>query len=251
MSDPVIEFKQVSHAFRGGVEGLKEVSFLVEPGEFIILCGKNGSGKTTLLRHLNALSLPTKGQVRVAGISTTKNPGHARQVVGMVFADVQNQIVGETVADDVAFGPENLGLPEREINRRVDHSLQAVGMDHMAESRPFVLSGGEKQRVAVAGVLAMESRVIIFDEPFSNLDYPGVCQVLLQMVELHKAGKTIIVATHDIEKVAAHANRVLVMDQGRLAWDGALDQIVGNIERYGVRKPCAALMGQEIASWLT
>ncbi|MBI9077152.1 MAG: ABC transporter ATP-binding protein [Desulfatibacillum sp.] len=250
MPKPVIEFMEVSHIFPGGIRGLDKVSFQVAPGEFIILCGKNGSGKTTVLRHMNALSLPTEGEVLVSGVSTKKNPAHARQVVGMVFADVRNQIVGETVADDVAFGPENLGLPEQEINHRVTKSLEAVSMGHMAERRPYLLSGGEKQRVAVAGVLAMDSRVIVFDEPFSNLDYPGVQQVLIQMVKLHKAGKTIIVATHDIEKVAAHASRVLVMDQGRLVRDGALDQVVHDIEQYGVRRPCATLLGREVNSWL-
>ncbi|SHK50841.1 biotin transport system ATP-binding protein [Desulfatibacillum alkenivorans DSM 16219] len=250
MAESVLEFKKVTHTFAGGTRGLSGVSFRAAPGEFIILCGKNGSGKTTLLRHMNALSLPSEGEVLVAGVSTRKNPVQARQVVGMVFSDVRNQIVGETVADDVAFGPENLGLPEEEINKRVKASLEAVGMGHMGDRRPYLLSGGEKQRTAVAGVLAMESRVIVFDEPFSNLDYPGVKQVLQQMVNLHGLGKTIIVATHDIEKVAAHAGRILVMDNGRLALDCSLEEAAPDLEKYGVRRPCASLFGREVDSWL-
>ena len=250
MSALVINFVDVSHTYSGGISGLNRVSLQVKSGEFVILCGRNGSGKTTLLRHMNALSLPTEGEVLVAGVSTRKNPAYARQVVGMVFADVRNQIVGETVADDVAFGPENLGLPEQEIDKRVEESLKAVGMGHMGDRRPYLLSGGEKQRVAIAGVLAMKSEVIVFDEPFSNLDYPGVRQVLQQMVHLHQAGKTVIVATHDIEKVAAHASRVLVMSQGGLVRDGRLDEVAQDVEQYGVRRPCASRLGQEVGSWL-
>ena len=154
------------------------------------------------------------------------------------------------MADDVAFGPENLGLPEEEINKRVAASLEAVGMGRMGDRRPYLLSGGEKQRTAVAGVLAMDSQVIVFDEPFSNLDYPGVRQVLRQMVSLHQTGKTIVVAAHDIEKAAAHAGRILVMDQGRLAMDGPLEEAGPELEKYGVRRPCALLYGREIGSWL-
>ncbi len=251
MSGPIITFDRVCHDFSGRIPGLQDLTLDISRGEFLIICGCNGSGKTTLLRHMNALLTPTRGEVRVDGISTAKKPARARQLVGMVFADVQNQIVGETVADDVAFGPENLGLEEAEIDRRVQRSLVAVGMDHMADRRPHLLSGGEKQRVAVAGVLAMEPEVIVFDEPFSNLDYPGVRQVLSQMVALHESGKTLVVATHDIEKVTAHANRVVVMDQGKVALDGPVAQVSAHLEEYGVKKPCAAQWGKDTPSWLT
>ena len=246
----MIEIRNLSHRFSDGTLGLDRVDLSVGQGEFVVIAGANGSGKTTLLRHINGLLSPENGSVILDGRSVAQDPIRARRLAGMVFQDADRQIVGETVFDDVAFGPENLNLERGEIERRVTRALETVGLAHLADQRPHVLSGGEKRRLAVAGVLAMEPRVIMLDEPFSNLDYPGVRQVLSQILALHDGGNTLLVATHDLEKVIAHANRLVLMQRGRVVRDGLPAAIVTQTESYGVRQPCATRLGLEVRSWL-
>jgi biotin transport system ATP-binding protein len=229
---------------------LDGITLEIEAGAYVVIAGANGSGKTTLLRHLNGLLRPTSGSVRVAGVSVQENLIQSRVLVGMVFQDADSQIVGETVREDVAFGPENLRLERVEIDRRVDEALSATGLMHLAYKRPHLLSGGEKRRLAIAGILAMRPRVIVFDEPFANLDYPGVRQVLDQILRLHRAGGTIIVTTHDLEKVLAHADRLIFMRGGRIEGDGPPPALVGRAESFGVRSPRAVHLGVEALSWL-
>jgi biotin transport system ATP-binding protein len=150
----------------------------------------------------------------------------------------------------VAFGPENLRLDHDQIRERVALALDVAGLKDFAEQRPHLLSGGEKRRLAIAGILAMEPRVIAFDEPFASLDYPGVKQVLRQILTLHQAGHTIVVITHDLEKVLAHADRLIIMQKGKIVRDGVPAEIVGDIEPLGVRAPCASHLGMEVQSWL-
>jgi biotin transport system ATP-binding protein len=247
----IIEIDHLTHRFADGAIGVEGVTLAIEEGAFVVIAGANGSGKTTLLRHLNGLLRPTSGSVRVAGACVTANPIQARVRVGMVFQDADSQIVGETVRDDVAFGPENLRLDRAEIDRRVAEALTATGLAHLADKRPHLLSGGEKRRLAIAGILAMRPRVIVFDEPFVNLDYPGVRQVLDQMLRQHRAGSTIIVTTHDLEKVLAHADRLVFMRAGRIAGDGPPPAMVARAEAFGVRRPRAAHLGVEALSWLS
>ncbi|MBW2483108.1 MAG: ABC transporter ATP-binding protein, partial [Deltaproteobacteria bacterium] len=168
----IIEIENLKHHFADGTPGLDGINLKILEGTFVIIAGTNGSGKTTLIRHLNGLLLPTDGFVKVAGVSVKKNPMRARRLVGMMFQDADSQIVGETVCADVAFGPENLGLDNDQIDERVARALDAVGLKNFAEQRPHLLSGGEKRRLAIAGILAMQPRVIAFDEPFASLDYP-------------------------------------------------------------------------------
>ena len=246
----LIEIKNLIHHFPGGLPGLNGIDLAIDAGEFVVIAGENGSGKTTLLRHLNGLLMPTEGEVSVAGFSVVKNPAQARQTVGMVFQDPDSQIVGETVADDVAFGPENLGLTRGEIDSRVIEALAAVGLTDLADRRPHTLSGGEKRRVAIAGVLAMKPSVMVFDEPFDSLDYPGVRQILGQIVDLHNDGRTVIVTTHDVEKVIAHAGRLVILKDGKVARNGQPSEVLSGIETLGVREPCASRQGQEVVSWL-
>jgi biotin transport system ATP-binding protein len=225
---------------------LDAVSLSVEGGEFVVIAGPNGSGKTTLLRSLIGLIFPESGSVRVCGKPVKNDPLHARQQVGMVFQDADSQIVGETVYDDAAFGPENLGLTRPQIDRRVTQALAVVGLDGQEDKRPHLLSGGEKRRLAIAGVLAMEPGVLLMDEPFSNLDYPATRRVLAQILELHRNGHTVIITTHDLEKVVAHAQRLVVMAAGRVVEDGAPIEVVAGIERFGIRPPCSVQLGQGI-----
>lgn len=246
----ILEIENLSHRFADGTHGLKNINLTIEEGTFVVIAGQNGSGKTTLLRHLNGLLLPTTGTVRVAGIPVPENLISARQMVGMVFQDADSQIVGETVSDDVAFGPENLCLDRREVTRRVARALDLVNLLDLKNQKPHLLSGGEKRRLAIAGILAMEPKVLVFDEPFSSLDYPGIKQVLRQIISLHQAGHTILVAAHDLEKVIAHTDRLVIMNHGKVVKDGSPDRLIGELEAFGIRQPCAYRLGVEVQSWL-
>jgi biotin transport system ATP-binding protein len=247
----IIEIENLSHRFEDGTLGLDRISLQIQEGAFVVVAGPNGSGKTTLIRHLNGLLLPTSGSVKLAGVPVKHNLLRARCLVGMMFQDADSQIVGETVYEDVAFGPENLQLNRKQIGERVIRALDAVDLTGFADQSPHLLSGGEKRRLAIAGILAMEPRIIVFDEPFASLDYPGVIQVLKQILALHQSGHTILVITHDLEKVLAHADRLIVMQKGQIVRDGAPAEMVNAVETLGVRPPCASLLGLEIQSWLS
>lgn len=246
---PIIDVIGLSHTYTDEGTGIRDITFSVFPGDFILVAGRNGSGKSTLFRHLNGLLLPDCGEVLVNGISVSKNPIAARKTIGMVFQDPDTQIVGETVSGDIAFGPENLGLPRVEINTRVESLLHAMGLTGLGARNPATLSGGQKRRLAIAGVLAMEPRVLVLDEPFSNLDYPGCLDLLACILRLHGQGHTILLATHDIERVLAHATRMIILDQGTIARDGDPSDLVHQVEDYGVRKPCYVRLGLECQPW--
>jgi len=246
----IIEIENLSHRFEDGTLGLDRISLQIQEGAFVVIAGPNGSGKTTLIRHLNGLLLPTVGSVKLAGVPVRNDLLRARCLVGMMFQDADSQIVGETVYEDVAFGPENLRLDRNRIGQRVTQAIDAVGLTDLTDQSPHLLSGGEKRRLAIAGILAMEPRVIAFDEPFASLDYPGVKQVLKQILALHQSGHTILVITHDLEKVLAHADRLIIMQRGKIVKDGVPAEIVSAVEAYGVRTPCASLLGMEVQSWL-
>ncbi len=233
----IIEIKNLSHSFSDGTMGLDNVNLNIREGAFVVIAGRNGSGKTTLLRHLNGLLIPSAGIVRLAGVPVTDNLLRARQMVGMVFQEAESQVVGETVYDDVAFGPENLSLDRNEIKKRVSNTLKAVSLSSLADQRPHILSGGEKRRLAIAGILAMNPSIVVFDEPFSNLDYPGCKQLLEQILSLHKAGNTILVATHELEKIVSHADHLVIMEDGKVVRDGLPEEVVKGIEAFGVKEP--------------
>jgi biotin transport system ATP-binding protein len=246
----IIEISDLSHVFTDGRIGLAGINLHIERGTFVVLAGANGAGKSTLLKHLNGLLLPSAGEVRVAGVSVAADPRHARQVVGMVFQDADSQIVGETVRDDTAFGPENLCWPRNKIMQSVDAALDLLGLQELSERSPHLLSGGEKRRLAIAGVLAMEPEVIVLDEPFANLDYQGIRQVLGHLVALHASGRTLVVCVHDLEKVLAHGERLLIMAGGKVVADGLPEVVAAGAESYGVRVPAALRLGGRVESWL-
>lgn len=200
---------------------LRGIDLSIERGEFVAIVGANGSGKSTLARHLNGLLLPSAGQVWVDGL-TTANSGHLaaiRQRVGMVFQNPDHQLVASTLEEDVAFGPENLGLPPADIRRRVDEALAVVGLDGYRLQPPHLLSGGQKQRAAIAGVLAMRPACIVLDEPTSMLDPPGRRQVLDTICRLNAEGITVVLITQAMDE-AALARRLVVMAAGQIAGDG-------------------------------
>ena len=229
---PFLEFKDVEYSYVGGddelVPALKSVSFSVERGEFVALVGCNGSGKSTLARLCNGLITPDGGQVLVDGAATTDKSAlfDIRKKIGIVFQNPDNQMVTTIVEDDVAFGPENLGLPPDEIRSRVDWALKSVGMYEHAKSGPFRLSGGQKQRVAIAGVLAIKPQLMILDEATGMLDPNGRREVLDVIKRLNRdEGMTVIMITHFMEE-AALADRIIVLKNGSVAADGGNELFV-------------------------
>jgi cobalt transport protein ATP-binding subunit len=246
----MIELKNVHHHYPDGTRALKGIDLYISDGEFLLICGPNGSGKTTLIRLMSGLLKPSAGSIHINGLDPIHASPEVRRLVGMVFQDPDSQIVGETVKEDIAFGPENLGLPNEEITERVDWALRVMGLKDLSEKPCYLLSGGEKRRLAIAGVLAMRPQVILFDEPFSFLDYPGICEVLKHMINLHREGHTLVVATHDVEKVVAHVDRIAVIHDGELKIAGPPEELLIKLPQFGVRPPCYTLLGGEKISWL-
>ena len=205
---------------------LEDVSFVVPKGSFTCIIGQNGSGKSTLAKNLNALLQPTSGKVLVDGLDTSdeQNLWKIRSKVGMVFQNPDNQIVSAVVEDDVAFGPENLGVDPEEIRRRVDSALKGVEMYGFRKKAPHMLSGGQKQRIAIAGAVAMEPECIVFDEPTAMLDPRGRAEVLQVIRELNEKGITTVLITHFMEE-AAQADNVIVLDSGVIKMSGTPREI--------------------------
>ena len=204
----------------------------IQAGEFVAVLGHNGSGKSTFAKHINALLLPTEGTIWIDGMDTAKEPElwKIRQKAGMVFQNPDNQIIGTVVEEDVGFGPENMGIPTDDIWKRVNDSLEKVGMTAYRYQSPNKLSGGQKQRVAIAGVMAMRPRCIILDEPTAMLDPNGRKEVLEAVRELNRKEKvTVILITHHMDE-AVDADRVLVMDQGQIAMDGTPKEVFSRVE---------------------
>jgi len=247
----MIEIRNLHHCYPDGTHALKGVDLTIAEGEFLLICGLNGSGKTTLIRLICGLLKPTSGSIRLNGLNNPHASQEIRSLVGMVFQDPDSQIVGETVREDVAFGPENLGLPSEEITERVNGALRLMGLENLSEKPCYLLSGGEKRRLSIAGVLAMKPRIILFDEPFSHLDYPGIREVLKHMVHLHRQGHTLVVTTHDVEKVIAHVDRICINHDGELKAEGLPEDLIRELPRFGIRPPCYALLGKEKISWLS
>lgn len=245
-----IEIRRLTKVFPDGTVALNPIDLTVNPNEFIVLAGANGSGKTVLAKHLIGLMTPTSGQVMFKSVPIEKNLQDVRQAIGFIFQDSDNQIVGQTVGEDVAFGPKNLRLPMPEVEARVSRALDVVGMSSLRHQRPAKLSGGQKRKVAIAGILAMNPEVVILDEPFTGLDLPGVVQVLSEIVRLHQGGHTIIVITHELEKVLAHATRLIVMDRGNVVKDGPPQTLLGEVEAFGLRIGCPGTVNLENMTWL-
>lgn len=229
----VIEIKDLRFAYPGSEgETIKGISLGIERGSFVAVLGHNGSGKSTLAKHLNAILLPSSGSVLVNGMDTAieKHLLDIRRSVGMVFQNPDNQIVANVVEDDVAFAPENLGVPPKEIRQRVDDALKAVDMYDFRLHAPHLLSGGQKQRAAIAGVLAMEPEVIVLDEPTAMLDPKGRREVIKTVSRLcREKGITVVLITHHMSE-CIDADRVIVMSNGEVAADGKPENVFSNVE---------------------
>ncbi|SEH22161.1 energy-coupling factor transporter ATPase [Selenomonas sp. KH1T6] len=253
-----IEIENLEHVYQGAAgaahKALDKVNLSIEQGEFVAVLGANGSGKSTLARHLNGLLLPSSGQVRIEGLSTADAAERnelwkIRSKVGMVFQNPDNQLIAAVVEDDVAFGPENLGVEPMEIRQRVMNALQAVGMARFRKRAPHLLSGGQKQRVAIAGALAMETDCLVLDEPTAMLDPQGRKEVLEVVKRLHREkGLTVILITHFMEEAMA-AQRVLVMDQGRAVMEGTPREIfvrTKELKALGLEAPMAGELAERL-----
>ena len=238
----IVEVKDVVYEYvrrdeEGNIEGITravdDVSLQIEQGDFVAILGHNGSGKSTLAKHLNAILYPAEGTVWVDGKDTKDEAElwNIRQTAGMVFQNPDNQIIGQVVEEDVGFGPENMGVPTKEIWERVEESLKAVGMYEFRKFSPNKLSGGQKQRVSIAGVLAMHPKCIVLDEPTAMLDPKGRKEVIRAVRALNDVeGITVILITHYMEEII-HADKVFVMDEGKIAMQGTPREIFSQVER--------------------
>lgn len=239
MSEKLIELKNVTFTYDGDDEeekrqsALTDIDLTINKGEFVAVLGHNGSGKSTLAKLCNAVYEPTEGNVTVKGIvsGSEENDDKIRRVVGMVFQNPDNQIVATIVEDDVAFGPENLGIEPKEIRKRVDDALKSVNMYELRHREPHKLSGGQKQRVAIAGVLAMQTECIVLDEPTAMLDPMGRAEVMSTVHRLNKElGITVVLVTHFMEE-AVGADRIVVMDSGRIVMDGTPAEVFSQADK--------------------
>ncbi len=252
----MFQLRNVSHRYDQSEAlqhiALSDISLSISSGEFVAIIGHNGSGKSTLAKHLNALLLPTEGTVLVKGMDTrdSQHLWTIRQTAGMVFQNPDNQMVATAVEEDVAFGPENLGVPAAEIRRRVEAALKTVGMWEYRTAAPHLLSGGQKQRVAIAGVLAMQPEALILDEPTAMLDPSGRREVMDTVVRLNRdEGITVVHITHFMEE-AVLATRVIVMNDGRVVLDGAPEEVfshVNELRALGLDVPQVTELAQRLS----
>ena len=246
-----LTFKYINEEEKIEKVAVNSVSLEVKKGEFLVVLGHNGSGKSTIAKHMNALLLPTEGKMFIDGMDTVEDSllWEIRSRAGMVFQNPDNQLVATIVEEDVAFGPENLGVDPDEIRRRVDDSLKKVGMYEYRKHAPHLLSGGQKQRIAIAGILAMMPKCIILDEPTAMLDPSGRKEVMETIKDVNEnLGITIILITHYMDE-AAQADRVIVMDQGEIKLEGTPREVFSNvaeIKRIGLDVPQVTELAYEL-----
>lgn len=258
MKKAMIRFEKVSYSYEASEENqvnrlaLQEISFSIEEGEFVVILGHNGSGKSTAAKHMNALLVPTEGKVYIDGLdsSIANNIWDIRKTCGMVFQNPDNQMVATIVEEDVAFGPENLGVEPSEIRRRVDDSLKKVGMYEYRRHAPHLLSGGQKQRIAIAGILAMMPKCIVLDEPTAMLDPSGRKEVISTIKDINKKlGITVVLITHYMDE-AAEADRIILMDEGRVITEGKPRDVLTKVETMksiGLDVPQVTELAYELA----
>jgi energy-coupling factor transport system ATP-binding protein len=227
----MIEVEEVNFTYPNGVEALKNVSLVIKNGEFIAIMGQNGAGKTTLVKHFNGLLKPSKGTIRVDGVETTKTSVAAlARTVGFVFQNPDHQLFSETVEEEIAFALKNFGFEEEAIQKRVTWALNLLGLTQYRKTSPFMLSGGERKRVALASVLAWDPQILILDEPTIGQDYQQKEKLRQFIVQMQTQRKTVVIVTHDVEFVAECNPRVVLMKEGKIVADGEGKEILTNLE---------------------
>lgn len=226
----MIEVSHITKIFPDGTKALDDVSFNVNDGELVVVAGSNGSGKSVLMSIIAKLDEPTSGSISFCEMEEKR--------VGLIFQDADSQIMGETPAEDVAFGLYNMGYSKIETAEKVDKALHTVGLDDKKEAMARFMSGGEKRRLAVASMLALKRDILVFDEPFANLDWPGVRQVCNILADLKKNNKTVIVLTHELEKILSLADKLIVLDHGVIRFNGKpTDGLSTDLSIWGIRNP--------------
>jgi energy-coupling factor transport system ATP-binding protein len=227
----MIEVEEVNFTYPNGVEALKNVSLVVKNGEFIAIMGQNGAGKTTLVKHFNGLLKPSQGIVRVDGVETTRTSVAAiARKVGFVFQNPDHQLFSETVEEEITFALKNFGFEEEATQKRVTWALNLLGLTQYRKTSPFMLSGGERKRVALASVLAWDPQILILDEPTIGQDYQQKEKLRQFIVQMQTQGKTVVIVTHDVEFVAECSPRVVLMKEGKIVADGEGKEILTNLE---------------------
>lgn len=247
-STAILTVENLSFSFINEKQILNQLSFSIPKGSFTLLVGPNGSGKSLLLRCLKGLEQPQKGTIFLDGKDVTNHPKQRMQAIGLIFQDADTQIVGQTVEKDIRFGMENLGLGTEEQQKRLESVTELLSLQIQLQQRPRTLSGGEKRKLSIAGVLVMNPKLLILDEPFANLDYRSVVSVLSTLLRLQHEGHTILLVSHEVDKTLAHADQVLVLDQGTLVEQGNAEQVLPSLPDHGIYLPANPII--EELSWL-
>lgn len=248
----ILEVNELSLALDGQQNLLHDLSLSVKRGSFNVIAGRNGAGKSLLLHTLKGLYPISRGTILVDHVDLSRRKKERNKRLALVFQDAENQIVGQTVKRDLLFGLENLRLDKQESERRIVEITRLLELTSLLERPVQALSGGELRRVALAGVLVMEPEIIMLDEPFANLDDEGILQILRSLLQLQQRGHTLLVVTHDLEKILAHADTLILMHQGTVVASDQVESVLPLLERYGVRRPRTknSLMAIEEMSYL-
>ena len=243
----LLSARGLSHKFPDGGYGIRDLDIDIFGDELLLIAGRNGSGKTVLMLHLVGLLEPTEGTVHYRGIPVSKRTDEVRNRIGIVLQDPRAQFLGQTVAEDVGFGLEFEGVEISEVERRVYESLKIMNIADLANRRPFFLSGGEQRKSALAALLVREPEALILDEPFIGLDLTGVVSITESIIDLRRRGHAVVVITHDIEKILAHADRLAIMDDGRVVASGQPGDMISRLKQHAIRTPRGSI---ESMSWL-
>jgi len=249
MNDELLRVEGLTYALGKDKTILDHLTFSIWEGSFTLLLGPNGAGKSTLLRIIKGLHPLKEGTIFLEGKDVSNKEKHRLRKIGLVFQDADSQFVGQSVEKDIRFGVENLALPVDEQNRRIDEVLHLLSMEEQRHRHPHTLSGGEKRKLAIAGVLVMQPKLILLDEPFANLDYQSIVATLKLLLRLQKNGHTIILVSHEIEKCLAHADHVLVLSDSLLVEDGSPKRVLPRLSGHGIHVPHDAPL--EKLTWLT
>lgn len=245
---PLLQIDHLSFWFEKGQTILDDISFAIPTGSLTLLSGPNGSGKSLLMRIIKGLAKSNGGTIMLGGEDVTGDAKKRMRGVGLVFQDAETQVVGQSVEKDIRFGMENLGLSQGEQNKRLDEVTGLLDLERYLDRRPKTLSGGEKRRLAIAGVLVMQPELLILDEPFANLDWRSTVSVLQTLMRLKEEGHTILLVSHEVEKTLAHADHVLILDRGTIALSGSREEVFPHLRDHGIYVPHGAAISE--LTWL-